>query len=166
LKKIIFTAIALLVTTISMAAEKLVFTSQLDLGSKMEIKTDYTSDSVDIEQGITIGAEYALDKNWGFGAKYQIERSKLSSIPIYAYAVTDGQKAGIKGAIGYNIMNISGSPYTVSGGLYIAAGVFVKLSPAIDLTAGFENHGASIDIYGEKINLSNPVVSLGLSVKI
>lgn len=144
---------------------KLNFNAKVNLASQIELSYEGSSAKSDIENGVSLGMEYLTDKNYGFGVEYQIERDKVSFIPMYFFVRSESGKAGVQGNVGYNLMNISNiGDSKANGGLYLACSAFVGINEDIRAIAEYSINNGSLDIYGENINVTYPKVSFGISI--
>ena len=147
------------------------FRAMFDLPSKLTVDYSGQSTDVDIDQGISLAVEYTIDKNYGVGAQYGIERKKVQVIPMYFFLKADSGKAGIQGNIGYSLLNVSGSSaggFKVNGGLFIGCGVFMTLNSDVKLTADYSvcNGSMTYTDSSDSINLSYSRIQLGASLRI
>lgn len=141
------------------------FNVMIDLPAKCTLSYEGLSESVEIGQGVTIGAEFLNDKNYGFGLMYLIERSKLSSTVPYILVRSQSKNAGVQGNIGYTLLNVSNTgDFKIGGGLYLGTSCFVLLSDTLKAQAAYNLHNGTMSYQTETINLQYQTFSLGLAL--
>ena len=139
--------------------------AQIDLPSKATVSYQGMSQDADMEQGVSLGLEYSMDRFYGFGVQYQIERSNTSFIPIYLFVRAYSTKAGIQGNIGYNTFSESNSGiFKTNGGLYLGCSAFLSLNESVRALVEYSVNNGALTYGGESVGVVYPKVSLGIEV--
>lgn len=160
----VFIALFLVVATPIFATVPMSFSATVDFGGNMHTSvSDFSSDNT-VDTGVTIGAEYAVNNQFGFGAKYQLERNDFSFIPVYGYASATFDKMTVQGNLGYNLLTIKNSDgVDVNGGIYIGLGGSYAFTKNIKAIGEFSLNQGQLSANDVNIDLSYSKMSLGVA---
>ena len=129
-----------------------------------------------IDGGFSLGFEYTSKLNdnlaIGGGLEYQLLRkvvgtpSSISFIPVYGLVKYNFDKLYLAGRLGYDIYTQDPAPpsgYSVTGGIYIGAGVGYNITENMSVEAIYGIHNMSVSFMGitQTANYSKIGLSFG-----